>query len=90
MGVICLHCFVSGRVQGVFFRRHAMDKAIAEGVKGYARNLADGRVEVMICGEEPVVRAMESWLWQGPPAASVTEVQSTEIPWQDFSHFEVR
>ena len=90
MGEICLHCFVEGRVQGVFFRRYVYDKAIAEGLTGFASNLADGRVEVMICGEEIAVRAMELLLWKGPPASSVTQVESTEVPWQAFSYFEVK
>ena len=45
------------------------------GVTGYARNLADGRVEVLACGEAAAVQALCEWLWQGSPASHVTSVQ---------------
>ncbi|MDE1984206.1 MAG: acylphosphatase, partial [Gammaproteobacteria bacterium] len=52
---------------------------------GYAQNLPDGRVEVLACGEPLAVEALCDWLWQGPPAAKVSEVvvrevECTEIP----------
>lgn len=82
---ICKHCFVSGRVQGVFYRASAGQRARELKVTGYARNLADGRVEVLACGAPAAVDALCDWLWHGPPAAKVSEVvvrevQCTEIP----------
>lgn len=87
---ICLHCYVSGRVQGVFFRRHTFDRACAKGLTGWVKNLADGRVEVMICGEKLAVEHLRDWLWQGPPAAEVTNVEVLQEPYQEYKQFEVR
>jgi acylphosphatase len=65
---------VGGKVQGVFFRASTRDKALALGLDGYARNLADGRVEVVAGGSDEALRELEQWLWQGPPAAHVDDV----------------
>ena len=66
--------YVSGKVQGVFFRASAREQAERFGLSGYARNLHDGRVEVLAVGEEGAIAALERWLWQGPPHARVEEV----------------
>jgi acylphosphatase len=71
-------CRVSGRVQGVFFRAATRDRADELGVVGYARNLPDGTVEVLACGDELAVQTLCDWLWQGPPAAHVTAVTVEE------------
>ena len=73
-------CFVSGRVQGVFYRASAQKQAIALGISGFARNLPDGRVEVLAIGDALAVEALVEWLWRGPPAASVTGVESSDVP----------
>ena len=65
---------VSGKVQGVCFRARARDEAVRLGVRGYARNLADGRVEVLAVGTEAAIDALERWLQQGPPLARVEQV----------------
>lgn len=67
-------CYVAGRVQGVFFRASTRSRADALGVTGHARNLPDGRVEVLACGSPSGVEALCRWLWEGPPAAHVTAV----------------
>jgi acylphosphatase len=72
--MICRRCFVSGRVQGVFYRATCVRKAESMGLRGYARNLSDGRVEVLACGDEAAVNEMLSWLWEGSPASKVTDV----------------
>ena len=72
----CVRYFVSGRVQGVSFRASARDQALRLGLDGYVRNLADGRVEVLACGDEEALRSLEEWLWSGPPAADVDDVGS--------------
>jgi acylphosphatase len=69
---------VSGRVQGVFFRACARQEALRLGLDGYARNLADGSVEVVVSGTVDAVYGLEQWLWQGPPAARVDEVLRME------------
>jgi acylphosphatase len=72
--MICRRSYVSGRVQGVFYRATCVRKAHSLGLVGYARNLADGRVEVLACGEQQAVDAFIAWLWQGSPASKVTGV----------------
>ena len=89
MRKICLHCFISGHVQGVFFRRETRNKAMALQLTGWVRNLSDGRVEAVICGEESTICMMKNWLWEGPPLAKVTEIVVEEIPWQKYNTFEV-
>lgn len=65
---------VSGRVQGVFFRASTRDEARRLGLNGYARNLADGRVEVLAQGGAEALEALAQWLQHGPPLARVAEV----------------
>jgi acylphosphatase len=57
---------VSGKVQGVFYRASTREQALALGLTGYARNLPDGAVEVLACGDARAIEALERWLWQGP------------------------
>jgi acylphosphatase len=85
----CVRCFVSGDVQGVSYRAATRHKARALGVTGYARNLHDGRVEVLACGEEEAVQALQEWLWQGPPWASVTDVVWETVAFQDQGGFHI-
>jgi acylphosphatase len=75
---VARRCLVSGRVQGVYYRASAQQRARAAGIAGHARNLEDGRVEVLAYGEERVVLEFIEWLWVGPSAAKVTAV-SVEI-----------
>ena len=77
--IIARRCYVSGRVQGVFYRASTRERAQHLGCRGYARNLADGRVEVLAVGESAAVDALIAWLWQGPPAAHVQDVQWTDV-----------
>ena len=72
--MICKRSFVSGRVQGVFYRATCVSKAEALGLTGFARNLADGRVEVLACGDDAAVDVFVAWLWEGSPASRVTDV----------------
>jgi acylphosphatase len=75
---VARRCLVSGRVQGVFYRASTRQRAIELGVTGHARNLADGRVEVLACGEPAAVHALCEWLWIGPPASQVASVEIEE------------
>jgi acylphosphatase len=77
--IIARRCFVSGRVQGVFYRASACERAQQLGCRGYARNLTDGRVEVLAVGDPAAVHALTEWLRHGPPAAHVTDVECSEI-----------
>ena len=81
---------VSGRVQGVFFRDSARREAEALGVAGWARNLPDGRVEVVAEGAEPAVEQMIRWCGAGPPRATVTNVELHDEPATNESGFTVR
>ena len=70
----CLRCFVSGRVQGVFYRASTRHEAERLGLTGYARNLSDGRVEVLVCGAKSSVEDLCAWLSKGPAQAQVSSV----------------
>jgi acylphosphatase len=66
---------VEGRVQGVYFRASTAERATALGLRGYARNLPDGAVEVLCAGPLDAVESLLDWLWQGPPMARVDAVR---------------
>ncbi|MFC3715054.1 acylphosphatase [Luteimonas soli] len=66
---------VSGRVQGVFFRASTREQAQRLGLCGHARNLPDGRVEVLAAGEADAIETLARWLQHGPPQARVDAVQ---------------
>ena len=85
--MIARRCLVSGRVQGVFYRASTRARAESLGVTGYARNLPDGRVEVLACGEPAAVNALCEWLWQGSPASSVSDVQVDDIGLESVGHW---
>ncbi len=70
-GAECRRWLVSGRVQGVFFRASTREVAVALGLDGSARNLVDGRVEVIAQGSPERLQRLAVWLRQGPPAARV-------------------
>jgi len=79
MSVVCRKCLVSGRVQGVYYRATAAQRARQSGITGYARNLPDGRVEVLACGPSSEIAAFVEWLWTGSSASKVTAVEVSEI-----------
>jgi acylphosphatase len=81
--IVARRCFVSGRVQGVYYRASARQKAIEFGVSGYASNLEDGRVEVLAVGEAAAVESLIEWLFIGPPAAKVSNVDVQKIALDD-------
>lgn len=67
---------VRGRVQGVFYRDACRREADRLGVHGWARNLDDGSVEVVMAGEPDALDALEGWCRSGPPRALVTSIES--------------
>lgn len=85
----CIHCYVAGKVQGVWFRASTKEQADRLGVTGWVRNLPDGRVEVMACGDREKLEQLQAWLRQGPRLAKVAEFACEELPWQVFNSFEV-
>jgi acylphosphatase len=80
MSIVCRRCLVSGRVQGVFYRATAAQRASELGVTGHARNLPDGRVEVFACAEETKMQRFIEALWAGSPASKVTGVEVADLP----------
>jgi len=85
-----MHCFVSGRVQGVCFRMETREQAQLFGLTGWVRNLPDGRVEVMASGAETQLKQLHDWLKQGPDLARVLKVESSELEHQPFENFTIR
>ena len=90
MKVRC-HIFISGRVQGVFFRAKTEKLANLLGVGGWVRNTEDGRVEVLAEGEKEKIDELIKWLKRGPPLAKVTNL---DVEWQEhkgeFGNFQIR
>ncbi|MCU4753291.1 acylphosphatase [Halobacteria archaeon AArc-curdl1] len=84
------HVFVSGNVQGVFYRATTRDTASEHGVDGWVQNLEDGRVEAVFEGEPDSVEAMIEWCHEGSPAANVEDVEVTMEEPTGLSGFEVR
>ncbi len=75
-----MHVFISGRVQGVAFRHYTVKKALSLNLKGWVRNLDDGRVEAVLEGDDAPVDAMLAWCKKGPSSACVTHVDVQEEP----------
>lgn len=80
---------IEGRVQGVFFRDTCRRLAARHGVAGSARNLPDGRVEIVLEGSPQAVAAVLNWCREGPPHARVTGVQVVEEQPQGLSGFTI-
>ncbi len=76
--IVARRFVVSGRVQGVGYRFHARDAAAREGLRGFVRNLSDGRVEVEAEGDAEAMERFERTLRQGPPAGRVEAVAVAE------------
>ncbi len=86
----CMRFIVSGYVQGVAFRVTTQGAARRLGLSGFARNLPDGRVEVVACGDVGSLKKLESWLWCGPRWAQVEKIVVEEIAGCNFVNFETR
>jgi acylphosphatase len=74
-------------VQGVFFRASTREQALKLGVSGYAKNLADGNVEVLACGPDHALDSLQAWLRKGPPSARVESVGREAMPDQVMQGF---
>ncbi len=73
-----IHCRVSGRVQGVWFRASTQREAQALGISGWVRNLLGGGVELSAQGSREAVGRLEQWLRRGPPRAHVERVDVSD------------
>ena len=80
---------IRGRVQGVYFRASAKEKASALGLGGEVRNLEDDSVEVLVAGNEHSVEQLIAWCRIGPPSARVEEVVVSDIEPKEFDGFRV-
>ncbi|MFQ6049499.1 MAG: acylphosphatase [Candidatus Paceibacterales bacterium] len=85
------HIFVSGKVQGVFFRENTQKKAQTLEITGWVRNLEDSRVEAVFEGEKEKVEKMVNWAKRGPLFARVNDL---EVEWEEykgeFEDFEIK
>ena len=85
-----MRCYVSGLVQGVFFRASTRDRARQLGLTGQASNLPDGRVEVIASGLEADLAALRRWLRDGPSGATVTSLECEPCAEETFRGFLIR
>ncbi|MFQ6004437.1 MAG: acylphosphatase [Woeseia sp.] len=83
----CRRYRITGRVQGVWFRGSTRDMATSLALTGYARNLADGSVEVLACGRPGALDKLETWLQRGPQMATVTGVEAEALPYRQIDGF---
>jgi len=84
------HVYVSGRVQGVFFRNSVADLADSLNVDGWVRNLSDGRVETLLEGEKVNVEEVVEFCRHGPPGAYVRQLEIRWADWQgEFRDFKI-
>lgn len=84
------HVFVSGRVQGVYYRSYAVDEARMLGVTGWVRNIRGNRVEGVFEGDRETVEKMIAWCWEGSPSSRVSDVEVIwEEPTGEFTDFSV-
>jgi acylphosphatase len=85
------HVYISGIVQGVFFRANTKRVADRLGVKGWVRNLIDGRVEAVFEGDKEAVNKIIEWCKTGPPLARVDNVEVHWEPYKgEFEEFSIR
>ncbi len=86
-----VHIYISGVVQGVFFRAHTREQAKRLGLVGWVRNLPDRRVEVVAEGNRQNLERLIEWCHKGPDLAVVEEVYvEWQEPSQEFDDFRVR
>ena len=89
--LVRVHVYVSGRVQGVFFRSEVQDEALKRGLTGWVRNLPDRRVEAVIEGERNNVDKLVEFCRRGPPGARVAKVElAMESYTGEFQGFKIR
>lgn len=88
---IRIHLLLSGRVQGVLFRQTARAKALELGLTGWAKNLLDGKVEIVVEGQKGKVGQFVEWAKQGPPLSRVDALEAAEEEYTgEFENFLIR
>lgn len=88
--IVQKHIFISGRVQAVGFRAFTRKEASLRGIKGWVKNLADGRVEIKIQGEREKIKEMLKKIKEGPSFARVDDIQIIDEELENFDRFEIR
>lgn len=86
----CVRYIVRGRVQGVGFRAYVLRQARALSLRGFVRNLSDGSVECVACGEGATLKALTRHLREGPPHARVEHLDEHIAPPETYQAFEIR
>ena len=91
MGAVRTHVYIEGRVQGVFYREWTVRAAQGLRLKGWVRNMADGRVEAVFEGPKKTAEEMVKMCKKGPSRANVTHI---DVVWEEargeFTHFVVK
>ena len=75
-----IHLTIQGRVQGVFYRASAKDKALSLGLTGWVKNTKEGNVEILVSGNDSDLEKFTDWCRQGPSQAAVTNVILEQLP----------
>jgi len=81
--------FITGSVQGVFFRQFVKDNAVKNNVRGFVRNLENGKVEIFLEGDGESVDSMAEICKRGSPHSQIRNVETKEEKFQDFKEFKV-
>ena len=84
-----LRMIISGRVQGVFYRRSVFERALKLGLEGWVHNLDGGDVEVVAEGERASLNKLMSWCWEGPPGAHVENIESSWLKAENVVGFKI-
>ncbi len=87
--IISVRCIVSGKVQGVFFRASTRDRALQLNIRGYAKNLSSGEVEVIACGNKDAIEQLKQWLKCGPKYAKVENIDCKVISIQEIENIDL-
>ena len=85
----CVHIIVSGRVQGVFFRDNTRRKARELVLSGYAKNLPDGKVEVVVEGDESKINELIEFIRKCPGNSQVTDIKIKHKELENFHDFDI-
>ncbi len=89
MAKVCMKFIVSGVVQGVGFRYHTCHEGNKRGLTGYAKNLDNGDVEVIACGDKSSIESLHDWLKKGPRMSIVNQLLSQQLEFKSYKGFNI-
>ena len=84
-----VNLLIKGKVQGVFYRASARDKAMELGITGWVKNTPDGNVEIVASGDKESLEKFIEWCHKGPSRALVTGLTMKEMDTNNFSDFQI-